>query len=191
MNPQTEAVVVKWATGALLAFVIGALAAAPTLVEDGKITGAELVIVLGAGLLALRIWAMRQMADLGTILGVPGSLPARRVSDPALEEGDPIEGLLVKTLIVPLSTARGLVSPSPIEIRKFSDPQLQEAVEKAFRIAEANGDRSGGFFNVNVAGEIRTGVAVKLGGHLSIGGFLAKAPGKKLEGMAEFTFTWK
>jgi hypothetical protein len=72
-----------------------------------------------------------------------------------------------------------------VEVRRFSDSRLQEAVESVFL---ASGFKNGAVINVDLNGEIRAGLVVKKGGHLTFSGFLAKKPHQKIEGLAQVAF---
>lgn len=196
MDSTTKALIRKYLTGAAVAAIGGAVGAATTMLEAGPVADTRaLLAAMGLGaLVALRLWMSRQMSGIPALFGLQQSFGDKLAASPDEELGE--GGLLYKVLLPNLESAQmrsfvgeSMPAPAPtmVEVRKFSDVRLQEAVEHVFA---NSGGKNGMFFNVNLDGEIRAGVAVKTGGHLSIGGFLLKKPGSKMEGLVEVTFAF-
>lgn len=194
MNDQTKALIQKYLSGAIVAALGGAVGALATMSEAGPITNYK---VLGAAMLAgaafaLRLWLMKQTSGIVSIFGLEKSLGDELAASP--DEYPDEGGILYKAMLPALDVGTdrqralaGMAPPSLVEVRKFSDPQLREALDTVFA---SSGGKNGMFFNVNLNGEIRAGVAIKQGGHLSVGGFLEKKPGLKLEGLLQFTYAF-
>lgn len=75
-------------------------------------------------------------------------------------------------------------------IRAFSDKKIQESIEGAFKKAQANGWKNGIVFEVDIYGNMKTAFAMKVGGHLSFGGFLEREAKGTLTGGAQAIFGW-
>lgn len=75
-------------------------------------------------------------------------------------------------------------------IRSFSDKQIQASIEGAFKKAQANGWKNGIVFEVDIYGNMKTAFAMKVGGHLSFGGFLEREAKGTLSGGAQAIFGW-
>lgn len=75
-------------------------------------------------------------------------------------------------------------------IRAFSDKKIQESIEGAFKKAQANGWKNGIVFEVDIYGNMKTAFAMKVGGHLSFGGFLEREAKGTLSGGAQAIFGW-
>lgn len=199
MDSQTMALIRRYATGAAVAALGGALGALTTILDSlttqaspAPPPGVIALACLAGAVTALRLWGMKQMSGFASIIGVEKSLGDKLAASPALAGSDD-DAILYAVMVPPVepvaTTRLGLMAaaPSLVEVRKFSDPRLQEAIEHVF---QNTGGKNGMFFNVNLDGEVRSGVAVKVGGHLSTGGFLVKKPGLKLEGLAEVTYAF-
>jgi len=193
MESQTLATIRKYVTGAIVVALGGAVGAASTMLEAGPITNYK---ALGAAMfvgavLALRLWLVKETSGIFSIFGLEKSFGDKLAESPKdyFDDG----GILYNEILPNLEKqAQGLTGLAPtlssiVEVRKFSDPRLQEALETVFA---NSGGKNGMFFNVNLNGEVRAGVAVKAGGHLSVGGFLEKKPGLKLEGLVQFTYAF-
>jgi hypothetical protein len=194
VDDKIKATIWRYLTGAGVAALGGALGALTTLLDGGTIPSFKVLgLAVAAGaVMSLRLWLTKEKAGFLSIVGVEKSLGDKLAATPdeTWEEG----GILYKALLPAIgpSQYRAAVAgieapPDLVEVRKFSDQRLQDAIEHVF---DTSGGKNGMFFNVNLNGEIRAGVAVKIGGHLSIGGFLEKKPGLKLEGLAEVTYTF-
>lgn len=201
MDSQTKALIRKYLTGAAVAALGGAVTSLAAALGAGTTPDPKtLALAMLAGAVgALRLWYMRQTSSLASIFGLEKSLGDKLAASPA--DGPDEGGILYRVMLPSLeppslevTAVLGLTgspvptaAPTMVEVRKFSDPRLQEAVEHAF---QASGGRNGAFFNVNLNGEVRSGVAIKVGGHLSFSGFLIKKPGVKMEGLAEVAFAF-
>lgn len=194
MNDKTKALIQKYLSGAIVAALGGAVGAVTTMLEAGPVTNYKALLAAMAvgAVLALRLWLGRQTAGIVSIIGFEKSLGDKLAASPDVfpDEG----GILYRAMLpaIDVGTDRqralaGMAPPSLVEVRKFSDPRLQEALDTVFA---SSGGKNGMFFNVNLNGEVRGGVAIKQGGHLSVGGFLEKKPGLKLEGLLQFTYAF-
>jgi len=208
MDSQTKALIRKYLTGAGVAAIGGAIGALAPILDsmlraDVGVTfpplGVVGVAMLAGAVTAVRLWYMKQTSSLASVFGLEKSFGDKLAAPPAAA---PSEDIILYSVMLPsldqdvgvgLIGHRGLVgspvpvAPTMVEVRKFSDPRLQEAVEHVFA---ASGGKNGAFLNVNLNGEVRSGVAIKVGGHLSFSGFLIKKPGYKIDGLAEVSFAF-
>ena len=201
MDSQQAARIRKYLTGAGVAALGGAVTALATVLGAGAMPEPKALglAMLAGAVGALRLWWMRQGSSIASIFGLEPSFGDKLAAPPAAA---PSEDSILYSVMLPsldqdvgvgLIGHRGLVgspvpvAPTMVEVRKFSDPRLQEAVEHVFA---ASGGKNGAFLNVNLNGEVRSGVAIKVGGHLSFSGFLIKKPGYKIDGLAEVSFAF-
>ena len=212
MDSQTKALIRKYLTGAGVAALGGALGALAPILDSILRAGAGATTpsfgVIGVAMLAgavgaVRLWYMKQTSGLASIFFLEKSFGDKLASPPAAA---PSEDSILYSVMLPaidvrpeaafsrttgpgvqLLSAVPSAPPSMVEVRKFSDPRLQEAVEHVFA---TSGGKNGAFLNVNLNGEVRSGVAIKVGGHLSFSGFLIKKPGYKIDGLAEVSFAF-
>jgi hypothetical protein len=197
MDSQTKALIRKYLTGAGVAALGGALGALAPILDSILRAGAGATTpsfgVIGVAMLAgavgaVRLWYMKQTSGLASIFFLEKSFGDKLASPPAAAPSE--DSILYSVMLPEIGPAvNRLVAapPTMVEVRKFSDPRLQEAVEHVFAKSGAKG---GAFLNVNLNGEVRSGVAIKVGGHLSFSGFLIKKPGYKIDGLAEVSFAF-
>jgi len=202
MDSQTKALIRKYLTGAGVAALGGALGALAPILDSILRAGAGAtspsfgvigVAMLAGAVTAVRLWYMKQTSSLASVFGLEKSFGDKLASPPAAAPSD--DSILYSVMLPAIepSVARlGLMAvpaapPTLVEVRKFSNPQLQEAVEHVFA---TSGGKNGAFLNINLNGEVRSGVAIKVGGHLSFSGFLIKKPGVKMDGLAEVAFAF-
>lgn len=190
MDSQQAARIRKYLTGAGVAALGGAVTALATVLGAGTMPEPKAlgIAMLAGAVGALRLWWMRQGSSIASIFGLEPSFGDKLAAPPAAAPSE--DSILYSVMLPEIGPAvNRLVSapPTMVEVRKFSDPRLQEAVEHVFA---TSGGKNGAFINVNLNGEVRSGVAIKVGGHLSFSGFLIKKPGYKLDGLAEVAFAF-